>query len=156
MVEADGRVPGHPDIFVIGDAAHWRHEGKPLPGVAPVAMQQGAYVAQVILDQSHGKPPPLFRYRDQGNLAVVGRGYAIFHHGWLSLGGWLAWLLWVFVHIANLAAFMNRLRTMTQWGWSYFTRQRGSRLILEPAAARAGAERMARQNEHGSVDGVTG
>ncbi|MCI0685505.1 MAG: FAD-dependent oxidoreductase [Gemmataceae bacterium] len=133
IVEADGRVPGHREVFVIGDTAHWQHEGKPLPGVAPVAMQQGAFVARLIQSELAGTPPPVFRYRDHGNLAVVGRGYAIFHHGRLRLGGWPAWLLWVFVHIANLAAFMNRLRTMTQWGWTYFTRQRGSRLILEPA-----------------------
>jgi NADH:ubiquinone reductase (H+-translocating) len=131
-VGPDGRVPGHPDAFVLGDAAHWLHDGKPLPGVAPVAMQQGAYIAEVIVNEVEGRPIAPFRYRDRGNLAVVGRNYAIFHRGWLKLGGYLAWLLWVFVHIANLAAFMNRLRTMTQWAWSYFTRQRGSRLILEP------------------------
>jgi NADH:ubiquinone reductase (H+-translocating) len=135
-VGADGRVPGHPDIFVLGDAAHWLHEGKPLPGVAPVAMQQGDYIARVIAADALGRPAPAFRYRDRGNLAVVGRNYAIYHRGWLKLGGYLAWLLWVFVHIANLAAFMNRLRTMTQWAWSYFTRQRGSRLILEPVTTK--------------------
>jgi len=138
IVETDGRVPGHPEIFVLGDAAHWVYAGKPLPGVAPVAMQQGHFIAGVIRNHVLGKPAAPFRYRDNGNLAVVGRGYAIFHRRWLKLGGYLAWLLWVFVHIANLAAFMNRLRTMTQWAWSYLTRQRGSRLILEAVEERTG------------------
>lgn len=138
IVTADGRVPGHPDVFVIGDAAHWEYDGKMLPGVAPVAMQQGDFVARVIRCELNQAPLPQFRYRDRGNLAVVGRGFAIFHYGRLRLGGWLAWLLWVLIHIANLAAFMNRMRTLTQWAWSYLTRQRGSRLIL---AAKSTGER---------------
>jgi NADH dehydrogenase FAD-containing subunit len=137
-VGSDCSVPGRPSNFVIGDTASFEQDGKPLPGVAQVALQQGRHVATVIASRVHGKPaPPPFRYRNLGNLAIVGRGYAILDRGRRRMAGFTAWLIWALVHIAQLAAFMNRLRVMVQWAWAYFTRQHGSRLILEPRPKQA-------------------
>jgi NADH dehydrogenase FAD-containing subunit len=132
-VGSDCGVPGIPNVFVIGDTASFEQEGKPLPGVAQVALQQGRYVASLIANRVDSGPllPP-FRYRNLGNLAIVGRGFALLDKDNWKMAGFLAWLAWALVHIAQLAAFMNRLRVMVQWGWAYFTRQHGSRLILEP------------------------
>ncbi len=131
LVEPNCGVPNLPGVFVIGDTALFMENGKPLPGVAQVAMQQGKYVASVIVAQLANKPaPPPFRYFDKGNLAVVGRNFAILEVGRIRLSGYLAWLVWAFIHILFLAAFGNRLRVITQWGWSYLTQQRGARLIL--------------------------
>ncbi len=130
-VEPDLSVPGRPEIFVVGDVAAKLQEGAPLPGVAQVAIQGGRYVGRTIARRVAGRPaPPPFRYRDKGNLAVVGRNYAVLERGRLRLSGWLAWLLWATIHIGYLAEFNNKLLVFTQWVWSYFTWQRGSRLIL--------------------------
>jgi NADH dehydrogenase len=132
-VAADCGVPGRSGVFVIGDTASFEQDGETLPGVAQVALQQGRYVAAVIVSRVQGGPvPPPFRYRNLGNLAIVGRGFALMDSNGRRMAGYTAWLIWALVHIAQLAAFMNRLRVMVQWGWAYFTRQHGSRLILEP------------------------
>ena len=131
MVESNCGVPNLPGVFVIGDTALFMENGKPLPGVAQVALQQGKYVASVIAAQVENKAaPPPFRYFDKGNLAVVGRNFAILEIGRIRMAGYLAWLIWALIHILFLAAFGNRLRVLSQWVWTYVTQQRGSRLIL--------------------------
>lgn len=131
IVESDLTVPGHPEIFVIGDTASASHDGQPLPGVASVAMQEGRYVARAIRARVAGAPPvPPFRYRDKGNLATVGRSYAIAHIWHLELSGYIAWLIWMAVHIAYLIGFQNRFLVMFQWAWVYLTRQQSARLIV--------------------------
>jgi len=130
VVEPDLTIPGHPDMFVIGDLSSFSHQdGKPLPGVAPVAMQQGRYVANLIQARLKGKSLPPFRYRDKGSLAVIGRNAAVADFGSLRFGGFLAWLIWIFVHIGYLIEFDNKVLVMFQWAWNYFTRKRGARLI---------------------------
>lgn len=129
-VGADLSVPDHPHIFVIGDtAAAAGTDGKPLPGVAAVAKQQGQYVAKVLSAQRAGRTAPAFRYRDFGSLATVGRKRAIAQIGRLRLAGFPAWLLWSVAHIYFLAGFRNRFTVALNWGWSYITFERGSRLI---------------------------
>ncbi len=128
-------VPNHPEIFVIGDAACVSGPtGKPLPGVAPVAMQQGRYVADYIIRQVEGeKSFDPFQYRNKGNLATVGRRFAIADLGKIKLSGNTAWLAWIAVHIYYLIGFRNRIMVMIQWAWAYITFQRGARLITDMA-----------------------
>jgi NADH dehydrogenase len=125
------RVPTHPEIHVIGDTAQVRGpDDKPLPGLAPVAKQQGQYVAKAIRAEfSKRRDPGPFRYRHAGSLATIGRKAAVADFGWLRVSGFVAWLLWSFVHILFLIGFRNRLIVMTDWIWSYITYQRGARLI---------------------------
>jgi NADH:quinone reductase (non-electrogenic) len=135
-VQGDLRVPGHPEIFVIGDTASLDRDGKPLPGVAQVAMQQGRYVGKLISRQLAGKNSVKpFRYFDKGNMAVVGKGYAILQSGKVKLHGLIAWLAWAFIHITFLAQIGLRISVFLQWAWLFFTGQRGSRLIVEPYPA---------------------
>lgn len=130
MVEPDFSIPGHPNIFVIGDLAHYGHQGeRPLPGVAPVAMQGGQYVARVIRDRLKNRTTSAFRYNDNGNLAIVGRHAAVADLKWTKLTGFPAWFMWAFVHVMFLIEFDNQLLVMTQWLWNYFTRNQGARLI---------------------------
>jgi NADH dehydrogenase len=129
LVEPDCSVAGYPDIFVIGDLAHFEQEGVPLPGVAPVAMQQGGYVARAIEARLDGKAIEPFRYVDKGRLAVIGRAAAVADFGRFRFSGYPAWLLWVFVHLTYLVGFQNRLLVLLQWAWNYFTRNRSARLI---------------------------
>ena len=130
-VQKDLRVPGHPEIFVIGDTASLDQDGKPLPGVAQVAMQQGRYVGKLICRQVVGKPGlKPFRYFDKGNMAVVGKGYAILQSGKVRLHGLFAWLAWAFIHITFLAQLGLRISVFLQWAWLFLTGQRGSRLIV--------------------------
>lgn len=130
IVEPDLSIPGHPNIFVVGDLANFSHQNdKPLPGVAPVAMQQGQYVAALIQQQLQGKALPPFYYFDRGSLAVIGRNAAVVDFGFVKFSGLLAWLTWVFVHIYFLVEFDNKLVVLLQWGWNYWTRKRGARLI---------------------------
>jgi NADH dehydrogenase len=130
MVEPDLSVSGCPNIFVIGDLANFSHQdGKPLPGVAPVAMQEGFYVARLIKKRLKGEALPAFRYKNYGSLAVIGRNSAVVDLGFVKFSGFLAWLAWIFVHILYLIEFDNKLIVMIQWGWDYFTRKRGARLI---------------------------
>jgi NADH dehydrogenase FAD-containing subunit len=136
MVGPDLSLPGHPEIFCIGDTAHAPDaDGKPLPGLAPVAKQQGAYVARVLRARLAGKPAPKpFRYRDFGTMATIGRRAAVADFGWLRLHGTLAWLLWGLVHVSFLIGFRNRLVVMLDWLWSYVTFQSGARLITGPGS----------------------
>jgi NADH dehydrogenase len=136
LVGPDLTLPGHPEIFCIGDTAHVAGaDGKPLPGLAPVAKQQGAYVARVLRARLAGKSTPgPFRYRDFGTLATIGRRAAVADFGWLKLTGTLAWLLWGMVHISFLIGFRNRLIVMLDWMWSYVTFQSGARLITGPGS----------------------
>jgi NADH:ubiquinone reductase (H+-translocating) len=136
VVGADLTLPGYPEIFCIGDTAHvGGADGKPLPGLAPVAKQQGAYVARVLRARLTGKPAPgPFRYRDYGTLATIGRRAAVADFGRLRIKGTLAWLLWGAAHISFLIGFRNRLIVMLDWIWSYLTFQSGARLITGPGS----------------------
>jgi len=131
VVEPDLSVPGRPEIFVIGDLANFSHQtGKPLPGVAQPAIQEGHYVAKLIEGRLRGeKKPGPFRYFDKGNLAVIGRGAAVADLNWLQLSGLPAWLIWIFVHLLYIVQFQNRLLVLMQWGWLYLTFNRSARLI---------------------------
>lgn len=129
-VERDLTVPGHPEIFAIGDLAKFTFQGgKPLPGVAQTAIQQGRHAARTIVDRIHGKSTPPFHYHDRGSLAAVGHSSAVADLNGLQLSGWPAWLIWLFVHLMNIVEFQNRLLVMMQWGWMYFTHDRSARLI---------------------------
>ena len=142
QVQPDLTVPGHPEIFVIGDlAAVPRQASAPatpggpspapatLPGVAPVAIQQGRYVAAAVRARLRGSAAPPFHYHDKGSLATIGRASAVADLGWIWFSGYPAWLAWLFIHILYLIGFTNRLLVVTQWAWSYFTRGRSARLI---------------------------
>jgi NADH dehydrogenase len=130
IVEPDCTIPGHPEVFVLGDAAAFNHqEGGTLPGICPVAIQMGEYTASVIEGDLAGRPRRAFSYWDKGQLAVIGRGQAVADIWKLHFGGFLAWMVWIFVHIFFLIGFRNRVLVLLQWGWSYFTYSRGARLI---------------------------
>jgi NADH dehydrogenase len=129
VVNQDLTVPGHPEIFVIGDLAKFVEDGKPLPGVAPVAMQQGRHAAANVRRAIAGQPLRPFRYFDKGNLATIGRARAIAHIGRLKLTGFVAWVAWLFVHILYLIGFRNRAVVILNWAWAYVRLQRGARLI---------------------------
>ena len=133
-IDPDLTLPGHPEIFVLGDTATVADaDGRPLPGIAPVAKQQGKYAARVILSRVEGRPAPaVFRYRHLGNLATVGRKVAVADFGFTQLHGRIAWLLWGLVHVYFLIGFRNRLAVLLDWLWAYVTFQRGSRLITGP------------------------
>ena len=132
-VGKDLTLPGHPEIFVIGDMAALADEkGRPLPGVAPVAMQQGRYVARAIAGRLAGRPiAEPFRYRDKGSMATIGRGRAIADLGFLRLSGYPAWLAWLFIHLMYLVQFGNRVLILVQWAWNYLTWNRSARHITE-------------------------
>ena len=135
LVEDDLTVPGHREIFVIGDSASVMEQGKPLPGVAPVAIQQGRYVAHVLQRRLAGSATSTpFHYREKGSLATVGGTFAVADLRGIQLSGFLAWLVWAVVHIAYLIGFRNRLFTLSQWAWSYLTFQPGAQIILEAPA----------------------
>jgi NADH:ubiquinone reductase (H+-translocating) len=143
MVNPDCSLPGHPGIFVIGDLAHFEQDGRLLPGVSPVAIQQGAYVAKLIRQRQRSeKPLPPFHYFDKGNVAVIGRASAVAQIGPLHLSGLLAWLTWLFVHLMNLVEFSNRVLVFVQWGFLYITFNRGARLITGPDSSRYTAEAL--------------
>jgi NADH dehydrogenase len=138
IVEPDCTIPGHPEVFVLGDAAAFTQEGELVPGIAPVAIQMGQYVARTIEGDLAGHPRRSFRYWDKGQLAVIGRGRAVADIWKLHFGGFLAWVIWIFVHVAFLIGFRNRVLVLLQWAWSYFTYSRGARLItgeVQPAQA---------------------
>ncbi|WP_437224904.1 NAD(P)/FAD-dependent oxidoreductase [Planctomicrobium sp. SH661] len=130
QVEPDLSLPGHPEIFVIGDLATYHHQGeRPLPGVAPVAIQQGQYVARLIAARLRGGPLPVFRYHDKGNLATIGKWSAVADFGWFKLSGFFAWVLWLLVHLMYITGFRNRLLVLIQWAWNFLTNDRSARLI---------------------------
>jgi NADH:ubiquinone reductase (H+-translocating) len=130
LVNPDLSIPGHPEVFVVGDLAALKDEhGRWLPGVAPVAMQQGKATAHNIGRELRGEARRNFHYFDKGNLATIGRAAAVAQFGKLHISGFLAWLAWLFIHIFFLIGFRNRLIVLIQWAWSYFTYERGARLI---------------------------
>ena len=130
-IQKDLTVPGHPEVFVVGDTAALQQDGKPLPGVAQVAMQQGHYAGELIHSRITGsKPPAPFRYFDKGTMAVVGKGFAVLQSWKIQMSGLLAWMVWAFVHLQFLATSGLRLSVFLQWIWTYLTNQRGSRLIV--------------------------
>jgi NADH dehydrogenase len=130
-VAPDLTIPGHPEVFVAGDLARCTDEsGKPLPGVAVVAMQQGIYVAEQIRNDLKGRPRHPFHYHNLGQLATVGRSRAIVEIFGLKLSGWIAWWVWLLVHIYRLSGFRNRIIVLIQWAWSFMTFSRGARLIV--------------------------
>jgi NADH dehydrogenase len=130
VVEPDLSLPAHPEIHVIGDLANFSHQGgQPLPGLAPVAMAQGRYVAHLIIRKLRGQPVAPFHYSDKGNLATVGRNKAVAQFGTLHLAGFLAWFVWVFIHLMYLVEFENRLLVFVEWVYNYLTHNRGARLI---------------------------
>jgi NADH dehydrogenase len=130
MVNDDLTIPGHPEVQVIGDLANFSHQtGQPLPGVSPVAMQQGRHAARNILRMIQNRKPQRFRYWNKGSMATIGRNKAVADLNLIHLSGLPAWLVWLFVHIIFLVGFRNRLAVLFQWGWAYFTFNAGARLI---------------------------
>jgi NADH dehydrogenase len=129
LVEPDLSLPGHPEIHVIGDLASLAQDGKPLPGLAPVAIEQGRYVADLLVRKLRGQSMRPFRYFDKGALATIGRNRAVAQFGSLHVSGFPAWFLWVFVHLMYLVEFENRLLVFVEWVYNYITRNRGARLI---------------------------
>ncbi|MDJ0545084.1 MAG: FAD-dependent oxidoreductase, partial [Microcystis sp. M53601_WE4] len=130
IVEPDLSIAGYANIFVIGDLANFAHQGdKPLPGIAPVAMQEGEYLANLLISRLKGQTIQPFHYIDRGSLAVIGQNAAVVDLGFVKFSGFIAWLVWVWAHIYYLIEFDNKLVVMVQWGWNYFTRGRGARLI---------------------------
>ncbi|MBP9198749.1 MAG: NAD(P)/FAD-dependent oxidoreductase [Gemmatimonadales bacterium] len=157
IVEPDCSVPGHPELFVLGDAAAVSDgKGGTLPGICPVAIQMGQYTARTIAGDLAGRPRRPFSYWDKGQLAVIGRGHAVADIWKLHFGGFLAWLIWAFVHIFFLIGFRNRVLVMLQWGWSYFTYERGARLITWPWSGRPGEPAGRRSGPFGGITGRTG
>ncbi len=128
-VEPDLSIAGHPEIFAIGDMCRVEQDGAMLPGIAPVAMAEGRYVARTIAGRLVNRPTNPFRYFDKGQLATIGRSAAVADLRGVHVSGLLAWLLWLFVHLLYLVEFENRVLVAIQWAWSYFTRSRGARLI---------------------------
>src|SRR5246127_5420722 len=130
-IQKDLTVPGHPEIFVVGDTASFDENGKPLPGVAQVAIQQGRYAAKLIKSRIAGSTPPgPFRYFDKGTIAVAGKGFAVLQSGKVQVSGFTAWLTWAAVHLQFLATSSLRLSVFLQWVWTYVTGRRGSQIIV--------------------------
>jgi NADH dehydrogenase len=142
-VGPDLTIPGHPEVFAVGDMVRL-HDARgrplPLPGLAPVAMQQGRHAARVIADRRHGRTTPPFRYFDKGNLATIGRANAVAEIGGLRFAGLPAWLVWALVHLFYLIGPQNRLLVLVRWVFSYLTRSGGARLITGPDTNSASAE----------------
>jgi NADH dehydrogenase len=131
-VQPDCSIPGHPEIFVIGDLANLiGSNGKPLPGVAQPAIQEGRYVGKLIAARLRGQTLPPFKYRDLGSLATIGRHAAVADFGWIKFSGWLAWWIWLVIHLMNIVQHQSRFLVLMQWGWTYFTRNRSARLITQ-------------------------
>ena len=132
IVEPDLSIKNYGDIFVIGDLANFPHQGeRPLPGVAPVAMKEGEYVANLIVKRLQGKTVGQFTYKDIGSMAVIGQNKAVANLNFAKLSGFVAWIIWIFAHIYYLIEFDNKLVVMIQWAWNYITLGRGARLITE-------------------------
>jgi NADH dehydrogenase len=129
IVNEDLTIAGHPEVQVIGDLANFTQDGKPLPGVSPVAMQQGRHAAANILAMVNGDEPSRFHYFDKGSMATIGRNKAVADLKYFHLSGWPAWMAWLFIHVMYLVGFRNRLAVMIQWAWAYFTFNAGARLI---------------------------
>jgi NADH dehydrogenase len=162
LVEADLSLPGHPEVFVIGDLASLKQaEGMQLPGVAPVAMQEGRWVARQIAADLAGNPRTPFHYVDKGSLATIGRAAAVAQFGKVHISGFLAWLSWLFIHIFFLIGFRNRIIVMIEWAWSYFTYDRSARLItgesrrIAVPSMESAEQEATNQNEHFEANSVT-
>ncbi|MGK7892423.1 MAG: NAD(P)/FAD-dependent oxidoreductase [Xenococcus sp. (in: cyanobacteria)] len=135
IVEPDLSIKNYSDIFVIGDLANFAHQGdRPLPGVAPVAMEEGEYVAKLITKRLEGKTVEPFEYNNFGNMAVIGKNKAVANLNFARFSGFIAWIIWVFAHIYHLIEFDNKLVVMIQWAWNYITLGRGARLITETSS----------------------
>jgi len=151
-VQPDLTVPGHPEILVVGDTATLEQGGRPLPGVAQVAMQQGRYAGRLIQRRIEGKPAPApFSYFDKGSMAIVGKGFAVLESGRLRLSGFLAWMAWAAVHLEFLAQSSLRVSVLVQWMWTYLTGQRGSRLIVNHHAPASRAARAASAADYPAI-----
>ena len=136
VVGPDCSLPGHPEVFVLGDAAAFDHHGEgPVPGVCPAAIQMGKHAARAIGEDLAGRPRTPFHYFDKGQLAVIGRGRAVADIGRLHFGGFVAWLAWIFIHIFFLIGFRNRVLVLFEWAWSYVTFGRGARIITREFTA---------------------
>lgn len=134
IVEPDLSIPGHPEVFAVGDVAAFLHQhGQPLPGVAQVAIQQAAHAARTVLNRIDGRSAAPFVFHDRGSMAIIGRGSAVVDLGWIRFSGPVAWVAWLFLHIVMLIGFRNRLAVLLQWAGAYFTFQRSVRLITETA-----------------------
>lgn len=130
-VNPDLSIPGYSNIFVLGDISHLKDKnGKPLPGIAPVAMQEGYYIGKLLKKEANGESGESFKYLDKGNMAVIGKNAAVAQLGKLEFSGYIAWILWVVVHIWYLIGYDNKLMIMLRWAWTYWTSKRGSRLIV--------------------------
>ncbi len=153
QVEPDLTIPGHPEVFVIGDLASVIQDGAPVPGVAPAALQEAEHTARNIERALRGDPLLPFHYHDKGSLATIGRGRGIAQIGRFQLWGWIAWLTWLFVHILFLIGFRNRFAVLFSWAWSYVTYDRGARLITGPLprlrAVESAGPQMATESEIG-------
>jgi NADH dehydrogenase len=154
VVQSDLTLPGHPEILVIGDLANYPHQtGKPLPGVAQVAMQQGDYAARLIRARMEEKTLAPFHYRDYGNMATIGRASAVADLGRFRFDGWIGWMMWLFIHLLYIVQFQSRVLVLIQWGWNYFTRNRAARLITgehilpqKQKDTQSGTEELHREN----------
>lgn len=156
LVQPDLSIPGRAEVFVIGDLAALNDEkGKMLPGVAPVAIQQGDWVADAIARDLNSQPRRNFHYRDKGSLATIGRAAAVAQFGKFELSGYFAWLAWLFVHILFLIGFRNRLLVMIQWAWSYLTYERGARLITGSDKLPGWNESQSQSQPSTGADGTT-
>ena len=146
IVKEDCSIPGHPEVFVIGDQAHFATgEGRPLPGLSPVAMQQGRHVARNIMALLRGQPTARFEYRDKGIMATIGRNRAVAEMGSIRISGFVAWLAWLFIHIIFLVGFRNRLAVLFNWTYAYITYGRGARLITNRHAGNNGVAEPPKQ-----------
>jgi NADH dehydrogenase len=155
-IQPDLTLLNHPEIFAIGDITYLEEAGKPLPGVAPVAIQQGKHVAKQILRQLQGHPLTPFHYRDLGNMATIGRAAAVADLYFIHLDGFLAWVAWLFIHLVNLIGFRNRVSVLIQWVWSYFTYVRSVMLIIGADRALAPPALMAGANLRKPIRNVDG
>ncbi len=157
LVGPDLTVPGHPDVFVAGDMANVRQaDGVPLAGLAPVALQQGEYVARVIRARLAGGAMGPFRYRDRGTMATIGRAAAVADFGRIRVAGLPAWLAWLFIHLINLVEFENRVLVLVQWAWTYVTWNRSARLITGTGAGSDAASVRPVERSNGADHGATG
>jgi NADH dehydrogenase len=136
VVETDLSLPGHPEVFVAGDLASCVDQaGKRVPGLCPAAMQMGRHAAKVILEEIEGKPPksydvrPQFRYFDKGSMATIGRSHAVAESMGMKFDGFIAWLMWLFIHLLFLVGFRNRIAVLMQWFYAYVRYRRGARII---------------------------
>lgn len=152
LVEPDLSLEGYPNVFVAGDQASYTHQtGSPLPGTAPVALQQGRFIGKTIRNEVKGKPRSKFHFRDKGQMATIGRSRAIVEMGRFKLAGFFAWVVWLVVHVFYLTGFKNRVLVVMQWAWSYLSFRRGARLIVDRGWVPAEEQESAKESEEEEV-----